>query len=287
MNSSHMETILPPKDSALLELTYHCNFNCPFCYVPWIDHPQIIKDELSTQGWKNVIDSLASVGINSFTLSGGEPLTRPDLPEIIEHIKKQPALKSCTLYTNLALMNRSILSMINDTRFEVCTSLQGIKTRPQMTGYRRSLWQFKRSCRAIALSDATLSFGITITKTNIYEAEDIIRLADALGAVVIQIGTIQIEGRAKKHPELWLTFDDIQNLKKRIEYVRDQIRAKLIFVDELHCSCRPDSILPEGTPPDYHEPPCSINHDLIVVGPDGRQRRCVHTWDIGEPILPS
>ena len=65
--------------NAILELTYECNFACPFCYVPWIDHPEIRGKELRTEEWKEIIDGLAKADVASLTFTGGEPLMRDDI----------------------------------------------------------------------------------------------------------------------------------------------------------------------------------------------------------------
>lgn len=286
MNCSHVVTAICGRAYAHLELTYNCNFNCQFCCVPWIDHPQIMGNELSCEDWCRIIDILVSNGVNRITLSGGEPLLRTDLPDIIKHIKKEPKILGCTVYTNISMVSREIYSLIDDERFEVFTSLQGIKTRSKMIGGRSSLWRFKRSCQKVARSKASLLIGITVTKVNLFEVEDMISLADRLGATVIQVGVVMVEGRAKDHHELWLTYPEICSLANRLESVRKKIDAKLIVVQELRCHCRPDSVLPDDIPPGYQEAPCNIDKTLFVIGPDGRQRRCVHTWDIGGAILP-
>lgn len=63
-----------------------CPLNCVCCYadsgqVMDIDHP------LSTEDWKLIIDKCKSAGIPMLTFTGGEPLTRSDIVELIEHAK--------------------------------------------------------------------------------------------------------------------------------------------------------------------------------------------------------
>jgi sulfatase maturation enzyme AslB (radical SAM superfamily) len=59
--------------SALLELTYACNWRCVFCYNPrHHDRRRLDGDE-----WRAVIDDLRELGTLNVTLTGGEPLTHP------------------------------------------------------------------------------------------------------------------------------------------------------------------------------------------------------------------
>ena len=82
-------TILPKV--AALELTYRCNHKCLFCSCPWEADEKYLKEELSYQEWTQIIDTLMSAGVSSFTLTGGEPLMREDLKDIIDYILSRGA----------------------------------------------------------------------------------------------------------------------------------------------------------------------------------------------------
>lgn len=61
-----------------------CPLDCVCCYA---DSGEVmdIKKSLSTEEWKAIIDKLKAAGIPMLTFTGGEPLTRPDIVELIEH----------------------------------------------------------------------------------------------------------------------------------------------------------------------------------------------------------
>ena len=61
----------------LAELTYRCPLQCPYCANP-IDFASP-KDELTTSDWFRVLTQARAMGAVQLGLSGGEPLTRPDL----------------------------------------------------------------------------------------------------------------------------------------------------------------------------------------------------------------
>ena len=93
-----IESVFP--HTAALELTYRCNHSCIFCSCPWEDDDTYKQSELSLQEWYAVIDRLIKYGVNYITLTGGEPLTRSDLRNIIEyiHLKKLCYGKRFTLF---------------------------------------------------------------------------------------------------------------------------------------------------------------------------------------------
>jgi MoaA/NifB/PqqE/SkfB family radical SAM enzyme len=66
---------------ASLFVTRKCNCRCPYCKSvnqPFVDIP--------LETWKAIIDRLHAWGVRIFSLTGGEPLVRPDILEIIEYI---------------------------------------------------------------------------------------------------------------------------------------------------------------------------------------------------------
>jgi pyrroloquinoline quinone biosynthesis protein E len=82
-----------PRPYALLaELTYRCPLHCPYCSNPTQARN---NHELTTEEWKRVIREVAELGVLQIGFSGGEPLVRRDLAELIR------AARETNLYTNL------------------------------------------------------------------------------------------------------------------------------------------------------------------------------------------
>ena len=77
----------------LAELTYACPLHCPYCsnLLNLGDY----REELTTQQWRQVIAEAAELGVLQLHLSGGEPLQRRDLVDIVRFGSGQG------MYTNL------------------------------------------------------------------------------------------------------------------------------------------------------------------------------------------
>jgi MoaA/NifB/PqqE/SkfB family radical SAM enzyme len=86
--------------SALLELTYRCNWRCVFCYNPR-HHDRLA---LSAAEWSTVLDDLRALGTLNVTVTGGEPLARPDTLEILAAVRARKM--AFRLFTNGALVTR-------------------------------------------------------------------------------------------------------------------------------------------------------------------------------------
>jgi len=77
----------------LAELTYRCPLACPYCSNPL--NLADYQDELATQEWRRVLEEARDLGVLQCHLSGGEPLLRRDLVEIVA------GAHDLGLYTNL------------------------------------------------------------------------------------------------------------------------------------------------------------------------------------------
>ncbi len=62
---------------------WHCNLKCLHCYAAGQELSG--EEELSTEDWKKIIDSLRKIGVPQITFTGGEPTMREDLVELIDH----------------------------------------------------------------------------------------------------------------------------------------------------------------------------------------------------------
>ena len=65
----------------LAELTYACPLHCPYCSNPL--NLGDYREELTTQQWRQVIAEAGELGVLQLHLSGGEPLQRRDLADIV------------------------------------------------------------------------------------------------------------------------------------------------------------------------------------------------------------
>lgn len=96
--------------AAGLELTFRCNLACIHCYVnlPAADREAKAR-ELTTDEWFRVIDQCADAGVLWLTLTGGEPLLRPDFCEIYEYAHGKGMVIS--VYTNATLVTEKHIEM--------------------------------------------------------------------------------------------------------------------------------------------------------------------------------
>ena len=83
-------------------ITGRCNLNC--CYCKWKDQRQTA--ELDTAAVKDLIDQMRRAGVRLISFTGGEPLVRSDIGEIIRHVKRHGLV--CKLNSNGMLLEQRL-----------------------------------------------------------------------------------------------------------------------------------------------------------------------------------
>ena len=89
-----------PLKNLRLSVTDRCNLRCSYCmpeaeYV-WLPRGDLLQfEEMST-----LVDVFTQAGVDRVRVTGGEPLLRRDLPELIRMIARKPAIRDLALTTN-------------------------------------------------------------------------------------------------------------------------------------------------------------------------------------------
>ncbi len=150
-------------------ITRACNLKCVHCYND--SGPDKPCDELSTTQAKTVIDDLARFGVPSVLFSGGEPLMRPDLFELIDHAVGR-GLRA-VISTNGTLISPKVAEDIQRLGVSyVGISLDGIG--PVNDRFRGVTGAFERAVAGIRNckeAGARVGLRLTLTKRNVQDLE--------------------------------------------------------------------------------------------------------------------
>ena len=79
-----------------LSVTYACQAKCVHCSAD--NNMKKRGKELTTEEFKNVLDQAIALGVVNITLTGGEPLLRKDIFELIKHVNPDDA--NCMMFSN-------------------------------------------------------------------------------------------------------------------------------------------------------------------------------------------
>lgn len=161
------------------ELTYRCNLHCRHCYVA----PQGEKRELNTKQIKKILSVLARAKALFLIWSGGEPLCRPDFPEIIRYAHRLDFAQR--IFTNGTLLNSENIKAIKKIHpISVEISLYGTKpdTHDKVTRVKGS---FQKSLKALLrLKEEKINIAVKfmVFKENLKEFKEAEKLSRDLQA---------------------------------------------------------------------------------------------------------
>ena len=93
-----------------LDLTYRCNNHCRHCWLWLPAKSREQKEELTFDEIKRIVDEARSMGCRKWSISGGEPMLRPDFPEIFDYVTSKAV--SYTLNTNGTLITPEMASIL-------------------------------------------------------------------------------------------------------------------------------------------------------------------------------
>jgi len=148
-------------------VTRRCNLKCIHCYAHAKDQP--FENELSTEEGKRVLDDLSGFGCPVILFSGGEPLVRPDLPELAAHavqkgmrvvISTNGTLITPAVAGELKSIGLSYVGISLDGMEEVNDRFRGVKG-----AFRRALMGI-RACR-----EEGIKVGLRFTMNRLNGAE--------------------------------------------------------------------------------------------------------------------
>jgi pyrroloquinoline quinone biosynthesis protein E len=196
-----------PRPYALLaEITYRCPLHCPYCSNPVAasqreapGRPQgraYSNGELTTDEWKRVIREAAALGVLQIGFSGGEPLARRDLPELVR------TAREANLYTNLissgiGLDDDRVRALRDAGLDSVQLSFQSddADLADEIAGARAHQRKLDVAAKIRA---AGISFGLNfvIHRRNIDRLPQMIELTEMLGAERVELANVQFYGWA-------------------------------------------------------------------------------------------
>src|SRR5438046_9864387 len=177
----------------LAELTYRCPLHCPYCSNPTRarnDH------QLTTDEWKRVIREAAALGVLQIGFSGGEPLVRRDLTDLIR------AAREANLYTNLITSGIGLdvdrVCALRDAGLDsVQLSFQSdeVDIADEIAGAHAHQRKLEVAAK-IRTAGIPLSLTFVIHRRNIDRLPEIIDLSETLEAERVELANVQFYGWA-------------------------------------------------------------------------------------------
>ena len=238
------DTPLGPPLWLLAELTYRCPLQCPYCSNP-LDFAQQ-GTELSTTEWIEVFRQARELGAVQLGFSGGEPLVRQDLAELIA------AARGLGYYTNLitsgiGLTEARIAEFAAAGLDHIQISFQAAdeEVNNLLAGSQKAFAQKLAMARAVKAHGYPMVLNFVTHRHNIDNIERIIRLCLELEADFVELATRQFYGWAElNRAGLLPTRAQLERAERITNQWRDRLAVenhpcKLIFVTPDYYEERP------------------------------------------------
>ena len=158
-------------------VTRSCNLRCVHCYSD--SHAQKYPGELTLEEAKRVIDDLVAFKVPALLFSGGEPLTRPDLLELMEYAATSGL--RVTLSTNGTLIDEPTAQWLHEIGLTYAgISLDGIGETNDLFRGKKGAFdgavRGMRNCRAVGQK---VGLRLTLTRRNCMDLHDIFNFIEA------------------------------------------------------------------------------------------------------------
>jgi pyrroloquinoline quinone biosynthesis protein E len=196
-----------PRPYALLaEITYRCPLHCPYCSNPVAvslceapRHPQgggYSNGELTTEEWKRVIREAAALGVLQIGFSGGEPLARRDLEELVR-ASREAKLYSNLITSGISLDEKRVRALRSAGLDSIQLSFQSDESSlaDEIAGARAHERKVDVAAK-IRAAGIPLSLNFVIHRRNIDRLPQMIDLTEALGAKRVELANAQFYGWA-------------------------------------------------------------------------------------------
>jgi radical SAM protein with 4Fe4S-binding SPASM domain len=248
--------------------TYRCNFQCSFCEAS-ANREQ--ADELTIQEVYTLIDDLRAMGAKRLLISGGEPLVREDMPEIIRYATR--AGLSLGLVSNGYLTGKKWADLQRGRYFMYFTSLDGP---PGLHDSLRAPDSFGRVMDSLERF-AAHKVPVRIVNTVVHPGNFHL-LSEMLGLVKKSLATrwhitpIQIVGRAAGQERLRLNG---RQLRRLVEFAASSSRTMPVVLGESHAYLNCLTGIPLAKP--FF---CGAGLTRCAIMPEGSVIACQQVYDL-------
>ena len=247
----------------LAELSYKCPLQCPYCSNP-LDYAKY-PNELSTEDWKRVLSQARKMGAVQLGFSGGEPLTRQDLPELVRYAREL-GYYSNLITSGYGLTEDKIIELKQAGLDHIQVSIQASSQELNDHLAGTTTYQHKQEvARLVKKHGYPMVLCVVIHRQNIHQMSEILAMAESLGADYLELANTQYYGWAHINRDALLpTREQFAEAEKIAQAFKEKVAGKMKIYYVV---------------PDYYEdrPKACMNGwatTFLTITPDGSALPC-------------
>ena len=247
----------------IAEVTHRCPLHCVYCSNPL--QMASVKSELTTQEWIDVLQQAAQLGMLHVHFTGGEPLAREDLTELLK------TAHLAGLYTNLitsgiGLSEKRLQALVEAGLDHIQLSFQDSRepTANWIAGARAHALKVELATM-IRRGGVAFTVNIVVHRQNLDRLEEMIAFAESFQPERLEIAHVQYYGWALKNRDALLPT------RRQVE---DYVQTVAAAQKRLASRIRIDAVVP-----DYYArfPKACMGgwgQRLMLINPSGRALPC-------------
>jgi radical SAM protein len=208
---------------AIWEVTQACDLACVHCRAS--AQPDRHPMELSTDEGKRLIDQIAALQVPVFVLTGGDPIKRPDLFELIGHARSAGVRVSLTPSATPLLIRDIVIRLKEAGLARLAVSMDGAiaETHDAFRGMTGSFAQTLNAIRWANKIGLPIQINTTFSRRNIAEIDTIAALIESLNITLWSVFFLVPMGRGKlddllNADEFEQIFAKIYSLSKTVDF---------------------------------------------------------------------
>ncbi|MBF5038024.1 MULTISPECIES: pyrroloquinoline quinone biosynthesis protein PqqE [unclassified Methylophilus] len=225
----------------LAEITYRCPLHCAFCYNP-TDYDKHTKNELSTEEWIRALREARKMGAIQLGISGGEPLLRDDIEEIVAEAHKL-GYYSNLITSGVGLTEKRIQAFKEGGLDHIQLSMHDITEEINNFITNTKTFELKKKVAAMIKDHGyPMVLNVVIHRYNIGHVDKILEMAEALGADYVELANTQYYGWSLvNRSQLMPTREQLAEAERMTNAFRERVgnKMKVFFVVPDYFADRP------------------------------------------------
>ena len=219
--SALQDQLLRPLSDLRISVTDRCNFRCRYCMPAEVFGPDyaFLPSEkiLNFDEIERLVKIFVSLGVKKVRITGGEPLLRRDLPDLIERIHRIDGVEDIALTTNGMLLKKYAHSLAQAGLARVSVSLDSLDEERfyEMNGYRGKVTKVLEGIEKAAEAGLKVKINMVVQKGK--NDQDIVTLAQYF--------------KEKQHILRYIEYMDVGNSNG---WRLDDVVSKKDILDRVH-----------------------------------------------------
>ena len=235
-----------PLRSLRVSVTDRCNLRCQYC-MPELDYVWLPRESVLTfEETATIVQTFTDLGVDRVRITGGEPLLRRNLPELVAQLASRGAIRDLALTTNGVLLAQQAASLKRAGLHRITVSLDTLKPSRFL-----ALTRFDKHGDVLEGISAAATSGFSSLKIdtvimrgiNDDELVPLIEYGRRIGAEVRFIEYMDVGGATRWSP------DDVVSRREMLQLLTGHYGAIEPHIEDSEDSSAPADrfILPDGT----------------------------------------